>query len=116
MGLMALVNLVAITPLAVIAFRLLKDYNEQRRQGIDPVFTRDRMPDLRGVECWEPREEAEPKEKGRSPPDRGPPRKREEVDRCRVWGASGPGAPRAAVRVPRRLRQHLVHPKKHTNP
>jgi AGCS family alanine or glycine:cation symporter len=68
MGLMALVNLVAITPLAVLAFRLLKDYNEQRRQGIDPVFTRDRMPDLRGVECWEPRDEAESKEKGQVSP------------------------------------------------
>ena len=56
MGLMALVNLVAITPLTVIACRLLKDYNEQRRQGIDPVFTRDRLPDVRGVECWAPEE------------------------------------------------------------
>lgn len=56
MGMMALVNLVAITPLAAIAARVLKDYNDQRRQGIDPVFTRDRMPDLRGVECWEPQE------------------------------------------------------------
>ncbi|WP_017587602.1 alanine/glycine:cation symporter family protein [Nocardiopsis ganjiahuensis] len=59
MGLMALVNLVAITPLAVIAFRLLKDYTDQRKQGLDPVFTRDRLPDLRGVECWEPEEKAE---------------------------------------------------------
>ncbi len=57
MGLMALINLIAITPLTVIACRLLKDYTDQRRQGLDPVFTRDRMPDLRGVECWEPRDE-----------------------------------------------------------
>ncbi len=56
MGMMALINLVAITPLAAIAARVLKDYNDQRRQGIDPVFTRDRLPGLRGVECWEPRE------------------------------------------------------------
>ncbi|NKY96182.1 alanine/glycine:cation symporter family protein [Nocardiopsis alborubida] len=56
MGMMALINLVAITPLAAIAARVLKDYNDQRRQGIDPVFTRDRLPDLRGVECWEPSE------------------------------------------------------------
>ena len=48
MGLMALVNLVAITPLAAIAFRLLKDYTEQRKQGLDPVFTRDRLPRRRG--------------------------------------------------------------------
>ncbi|WP_159944871.1 alanine/glycine:cation symporter family protein [Nocardiopsis sp. FR6] len=59
MGMMALVNLIAITPLAAIAARLLKDYTDQRRQGIDPVFTRDRLPGLRGVECWEP-ERTEP--------------------------------------------------------
>ncbi|WP_211718379.1 sodium:alanine symporter family protein [Nocardiopsis sp. MG754419] len=58
MGLMALVNLIAIAPLTVIACRLLKDYNEQRRQGLDPVFTRDRLPDVRGVECWDPEEDS----------------------------------------------------------
>ncbi|MGW9635194.1 alanine/glycine:cation symporter family protein [Nocardiopsis alba] len=68
MGLMALVNLIAIAPLTVIACRLLKDYGEQRRQGLDPVFTRDRMPDIRGVECWEPREE--PATEGREPAGR----------------------------------------------
>ncbi|MCY9787191.1 alanine:cation symporter family protein [Nocardiopsis sp. EMB25] len=57
MGSMALINLLAVTPLALIAFRLLKDYNQQRREGRDPVFTRDRMPELRGVECWESEEE-----------------------------------------------------------
>lgn len=57
MGMMALINLIAITPLTVIACRLLKDYTDQRKQGLDPVFTRDRMPDLRGVECWEPKDE-----------------------------------------------------------
>lgn len=62
MGMMALVNLIAITPLTVIACRLLKDYNEQRSQGIDPVFTRDRLPDVRGVECWDPEEGAERRE------------------------------------------------------
>ncbi|MGW6875393.1 alanine/glycine:cation symporter family protein [Streptomyces xanthophaeus] len=54
MGLMALVNLLAILPLSAIAFRLLDDYLAQRRAGLDPVFTRDRMPDLRGVQCWDP--------------------------------------------------------------
>ncbi|MFD6950359.1 sodium:alanine symporter [Nocardiopsis sp. TSRI0078] len=55
MGMMALVNLIAITPLAATAARLLKDYTDQRRQGIDPVFTRDRLTGVRGsVECWEP--------------------------------------------------------------
>lgn len=55
MGLMAMVNLIAIAPLTVIACRLLKDYNDQRRQGLDPVFTRDRLPDVHGIECWEPK-------------------------------------------------------------
>ena len=53
MGLMALTNLIAIALLSGIAIRLLKDYTQQRREGRDPVFTRDRMPDIDGVECWE---------------------------------------------------------------
>ena len=52
MGLMALVNLVAIALLSPVAFRLLKDYSAQRKAGRDPVFTRDRMPDVHGIECW----------------------------------------------------------------
>ncbi len=53
MGLMALVNLVAIALLSGIAFRLLKDYTQQRRAGLDPVFTKDRLPDVHGIEVWE---------------------------------------------------------------
>jgi AGCS family alanine or glycine:cation symporter len=52
MGLMALINLAALALLAPTACRLLTDFVEQRRRGVDPVFTRDRMPDLTGVECW----------------------------------------------------------------
>ncbi|WNF27607.1 alanine/glycine:cation symporter family protein [Streptomyces sp. C11-1] len=53
MGAMALVNLIAIIPLSAVAFRLLDDYLAQRRQGLDPVFRKDRVPGLRGdVECW----------------------------------------------------------------
>lgn len=54
MGLMALINLAAIIPLSAIAFRLLDDYLAQRRAGLEPVFTRDRMPDLKGIQCWDP--------------------------------------------------------------
>ncbi|GAA2770802.1 hypothetical protein GCM10010493_80630 [Streptomyces lavendulae subsp. grasserius] len=54
MGFMALVNLLAILPLSVIAFRLLDDYLAQRRAGLDPVFTRDSMPDLKSIQCWAP--------------------------------------------------------------
>ncbi|WP_127819791.1 alanine/glycine:cation symporter family protein [Microbacterium sp. CPCC 204701] len=53
MGLMALTNLVAIGLLSGIAFRLLKDYTAQRRSGRDPVFTRDRLADVTGIEVWE---------------------------------------------------------------
>lgn len=53
MGVMALVNLVAIALLSGIAFRLLRDYSRQRRAGHDPVFTRDLLPDVGGVQCWQ---------------------------------------------------------------
>lgn len=53
MGFMAIVNLVAIALLSGVAFRLLKDYTQQRREGLDPVFTQARLPGLRGVEVWE---------------------------------------------------------------
>jgi AGCS family alanine or glycine:cation symporter len=53
MGFMALVNLVAIALLSGVAFRLLKDYTQQRREGRDPVFTRDRLSDVRNIEVWE---------------------------------------------------------------
>ncbi|GAB3456515.1 sodium:alanine symporter family protein [Streptomonospora sediminis] len=54
MGFMALVNLLALAPLAGAVGLVLKDYMAQRKQGLDPVFTRDRVPELRGVQCWEP--------------------------------------------------------------
>lgn len=53
MGLMALVNLVAIALLSGVAFRLLKDYTQQRREGRDPVFTKARLPGVKGIEVWE---------------------------------------------------------------
>lgn len=53
MGLMALVNLVAIGLLSGLVFKLLKDYTAQRRQGRDPVFTRDRLPEVSGIDCWQ---------------------------------------------------------------
>ncbi|HAM13611.1 MAG TPA: sodium:alanine symporter family protein, partial [Microbacterium sp.] len=53
MGVMALINLIAIALLSGIAFRLLRDYTRQRREGRDPVFTRDLLPGVTGIECWE---------------------------------------------------------------
>ena len=53
MAFMALINLVAIFMLNKTAFRLLKDYRAQRKQGKDPVFYADTMPDLKNIECWD---------------------------------------------------------------
>ncbi|GAA1346815.1 alanine/glycine:cation symporter family protein [Falsarthrobacter nasiphocae] len=52
MGVMALINLVAILLLGRVALRLLKDYEAKRRAGQDPVFLASEMPDLRGVHTW----------------------------------------------------------------
>jgi AGCS family alanine or glycine:cation symporter len=53
MGLMALINLIALAFLSGIGFRLLRDYTRQRREGRDPVFTRELLPGVGGIECWE---------------------------------------------------------------
>ncbi len=54
MGLMTICNLIAIILLGKYAFRLLDDYRAQKRQGIaEPVFTKDRMPDIADdLDCW----------------------------------------------------------------
>ncbi len=54
MGLMTICNLIAIALLGKYVFRLLEDYRAQKRQGIiDPVFTKDKMPDIADdLECW----------------------------------------------------------------
>ena len=55
MGMMTICNLVAIVLLGKYAFRLLQDYREQKRSGIvDPVFTKDKMPDIaKDLDCWD---------------------------------------------------------------
>jgi len=53
MPLLALTNLIAIVPLAGTVARLLKHYREQRQRGVEPVFHRDDMPDLKNIECWD---------------------------------------------------------------
>lgn len=52
MAIMALINLYAITKLSKIAYRVLKDYREQRKQGKDPVFYRDSLDGVTGIEYW----------------------------------------------------------------
>ena len=55
MGLMTICNLIAIVLLGKYAFRLLQDYREQKSNGIvDPVFTKDKMPDIaKDLDCWD---------------------------------------------------------------
>ena len=52
MGLMAIVNLVAILILGKWAFKALDDYSRQKREGLDPVFVADSIPGMPATECW----------------------------------------------------------------
>ncbi|MCM3584426.1 alanine:cation symporter family protein [Mesobacillus maritimus] len=56
MGIMALINIIAISLLGKIAFSALKDYQSQRKQQKDPVFFADSIPGLKGIESWETKE------------------------------------------------------------
>ena len=54
MGLMAIVNLVAIFMLSKYAFLALKDYTEQKKSGIkEPVFKASSIPGLKNAKEWE---------------------------------------------------------------
>lgn len=53
MGLMAIINLIAIFLLGKIAFAALKDYAVQKKQGKNPVFTKNSIKGLKNVECWD---------------------------------------------------------------
>lgn len=50
---MVVINLIAIVPLGGVAVKLLKNYNQQKAKGLDPVFHRDMLPELQNVECWD---------------------------------------------------------------
>lgn len=52
-AIMVFINLIAIIPLGGVAVKLLKNYNEQKRKGLDPIFHRDMLPELKNVECWD---------------------------------------------------------------
>ena len=52
-GLLALFNIIAIIPLGGVAIKLLKNFNEQRSKGVDPVFHRDMLPEIKNVEFWD---------------------------------------------------------------
>ncbi len=53
MGIMAVINLVAIVFLSKFAFTALSDYVKQKKQGRDPVFHASSIPGLENTECWE---------------------------------------------------------------
>ncbi|MGL4652751.1 alanine/glycine:cation symporter family protein [Cetobacterium sp.] len=55
MGLMAVLNLIAIFLLGKVVFEALKDYNSQKNNGMDPVFNKNDidMPYGERVECWD---------------------------------------------------------------
>ncbi|MDO5662724.1 MAG: alanine/glycine:cation symporter family protein [Brachybacterium sp.] len=48
----AVINLVVITLLLPKAMLLLKNYNQQRAEGHDPVFLASQLPEIAGVETW----------------------------------------------------------------
>ncbi|WP_042275103.1 alanine/glycine:cation symporter family protein [[Clostridium] dakarense] len=53
MGLMAIINLIAIALLGKFAFMALNDYTEQKKSGIkDPVFRASSIKGLKNTECW----------------------------------------------------------------
>ncbi|MGP1944820.1 MAG: alanine/glycine:cation symporter family protein [Arsenophonus sp. ET-LJ4-MAG3] len=47
MGLMALINLIAILMLSSVVFKLTKDYNQQRKNGKLPIFNIDSYPHIK---------------------------------------------------------------------
>ncbi len=54
MALMTILNLLAVLLLSKYAFALFKNYIEQRKQGVDPVFHRSMLPEAeKDVECWD---------------------------------------------------------------
>ena len=51
MGLMTITNLIAIFLLSPKVFKLLKNYDQQRIDKLDPVYKREMTDE--DVECWE---------------------------------------------------------------
>ncbi|KYQ87192.1 alanine:cation symporter family protein [Thermoactinomyces vulgaris] len=53
MGLMAILNLIAILLLGKVAFAVLQNYHQQLKEGKNPSFTSDQIKDLANADCWE---------------------------------------------------------------
>lgn len=58
MGVMATINLVAIIPLGGLAFKLLKNYLDDKALGLDPVFLREQLPSAKNVATWDGTDDA----------------------------------------------------------
>jgi AGCS family alanine or glycine:cation symporter len=53
MGLMAVINLFAIMILGGVAYKVLDDYEGQRKMGLNPIFKASIIPGLKNADCWE---------------------------------------------------------------
>lgn len=54
MGVMTIVNLIAIILLSPKAFALLRNYLQQKKRGVEPQFRREMLPeDAADIPCWE---------------------------------------------------------------
>ena len=63
MGMMVVVNLIAIFLLSKVAFSALHDYTQQKKEGKNPVFYRDALENNQNIECWERESTPPPSEK-----------------------------------------------------
>ncbi|MER2256009.1 MAG: alanine/glycine:cation symporter family protein [Priestia megaterium] len=63
MGMMVVVNLIAIFLLSKVAFSALHDYTQQKKEGKNPVFYRDALENNQNIECWERESTSLPSEK-----------------------------------------------------
>lgn len=53
MGLMALLNIIALLMLRKVAFKVFKDYISQLKAGKNPIFNKKTIPELYNVESWD---------------------------------------------------------------
>ena len=52
MGLMATLNIIAILFLSNVVSKVLKDYMQQRKQGLNPQFSAKKL-GIKNTECWD---------------------------------------------------------------
>ncbi|MDR0562722.1 MAG: alanine:cation symporter family protein [Spirochaetaceae bacterium] len=54
MGLMAVINMIAIAALSGTAVKALNDYQRQKKAGKDPIFTKNIIPEIsKDLACWD---------------------------------------------------------------